>query len=172
MATTTSPDRRGALKALAGFFGAAVAALATVPVVGSVLTPLLRKEEKTDAFIDVLAEKDLQVGVPRRVELVSAATDAWTRSVTVLGAAWLLKQKDGSVTALSTVCPHSGCAISQKSTTTYGCPCHDSTFQLDGVSTEGPSPRPMDTLKVEVTNGRVLVRHARFRVGVKTKEEV
>ncbi|MBX7102345.1 MAG: Rieske (2Fe-2S) protein [Myxococcaceae bacterium] len=173
MATATTPsDRRGVLKLLAGFLGAGMAALATVPVVGSVLTPLLRKTPSAGGFIDVLAEKELVADVPHRVELSSTQIDAWNTSTAVLGAAWVLKKKDGSLTALSTVCPHSGCSISQKTKDTYGCPCHASTFSLDGTATEGPSPRPMDPLTVQVKDGRVLVKHARFRIGTKEREEI
>jgi Rieske Fe-S protein len=115
---------------------------------------------------------DLQEGVPKRVELVSVVVDGWTRAVGVIGAVWLLKKPDGTVSAMSTVCPHSGCSINQKSKTTYGCPCHDSTFQLDGTATDGPSPRPMDGLEVQVKDKDVFVKYRRFKIGVKEKTEL
>src|SRR4051812_35347066 len=108
-----SSDRRNFLKMFAAALGAAVAAMATVPVLGSVLTPLLRKKEDDAGLIRAVAKKDLVVGVPRRVELTATVVDGWTRNVGVVGAAWLLKSEDGKVTALSSVCPHSGCSIGQ-----------------------------------------------------------
>ncbi len=116
---------------------------------------------------------DLPKGVPKRhVELISTVVDGWTRAVGVVGAVWLLKGKDGSVTALSSVCPHSGCSINQKSKASYGCPCHDSTFELDGKATDGPSPRPMDPLDVQVKDKDVFVKWKRFKIGVKDRQEL
>lgn len=169
-------DRRGALKGIAALFGAAAAALASVPVLGSALTPLLRRRAaKAEGGGTLAAVKldALQVGVPRRVELVSTVRDGWTTATGVLGAVWVLKHADGRVTALSSVCPHSGCSIKlEAGGAQYACPCHDSAFGLDGVQRYGPSPRAMDPLEVQVEDGQVRVRWARFKVGVKERTEI
>ncbi len=162
-------DRRGFLKILAGLFAAATAALATVPVLGAALTPLLRKQEDDASLIKAVAEKDLIPGVPRRVELTAVVVDGWTRAIGVVGTAWVMKKADGSISALSSVCPHSGCSIGQKTKETYGCPCHASAFSFEGVPLEGPSPRTMDPLPVEVKDGTVYVKWLRFKVGVKDR---
>lgn len=163
-------DRRGFLKILAGVFGSAIAAAATVPVLGAALTPLIRRKEDDANLIKAVPEKDLVVGIPRRVELTSVVVDGWTRAVGVVGAAWLLKKPDGSISALSSICPHSGCSIGQKTKETYGCPCHASAFSFDGTPLEGPSPRTMDPLTVEVKDGSVFVKWMRFKVGVKERK--
>jgi Rieske Fe-S protein len=165
-----SSDRRGFLKILAGLLGAAVAAAATVPVFGSVLTPLLRRREDEGNLIKACPEKELIVGVPKRVELVATVIDGWTRAVGVVGAAWLLKGADGKVSALSSVCPHSGCSIGQQSKDAYSCPCHKSLFTLEGTPTEGPSPRPMDPLPIEVREGAIWVKWVRYKIGVKERK--
>jgi menaquinol-cytochrome c reductase iron-sulfur subunit len=164
-----TPDRRGFLKLFAGLLGAAAAAMATVPVLGAVLTPLLRKKEDDTSLIQALPEKELVVGLPRRVELVSTVVDGWSRAVGVVGAVWLLKGADGKVSALSSICPHSGCSIGQQSKDTYSCPCHKSLFALDGTPQEGPSPRPMDPLSVEVKDGTVWVKWVKYKIGVKER---
>lgn len=165
-------DRRGVLKAIGALLAGASAALASVPVLGSVLTPMLRPKPDSGGYLFGCALKELIVGVPKRVELTSTIVDGWSRQVGVVGAAWLLKQADGNITALSTVCPHSGCSINQKADQAYGCPCHDSTFGLDGVASEGPSPRPMDPLEVSVRDDQVMVKYRRFKIGVKERQEV
>jgi Rieske Fe-S protein len=169
-----SSDRRGFLKVLAGALGATVAAAATVPVLGSVLTPLLKKRDDEGGQIRACPEKELIVGVPKRVELTSTVVDGWTRAVGVVGAAWLLKDKSGKVSALSSVCPHSGCSIGQAagSKDQYSCPCHKSLFTLDGTPTEGPSPRAMDPLPVEVKDGGVWVKWVRYKIGVKERRSL
>ena len=100
------------MKALTVFFGAALAAIAAVPVVGAALTPLIRKPPGGSSdFLAAGSVDELEVGVPRRVELTATVVDGWSRSLGVVGAAWLLKRPDGKVEALSSVCPHSGCTI-------------------------------------------------------------
>jgi Rieske Fe-S protein len=165
-------ERRGFLKLLAGGLAAVAAAIATVPVLGSVVTPLLKPKGDDGGLLRAAALSELQVGVPKRAELIATVVDGWTRAVGVVGAVWLLKKPDGTVTALSSVCPHSGCSINQKTKTTYGCPCHDSTFELDGKSTDGPSPRPMDPIEVTVKEKDVWVKYKRFKVGVKERQEL
>jgi menaquinol-cytochrome c reductase iron-sulfur subunit len=172
MADAPAAQRRGFLKLLAGLFASGVAALATVPVVGAALTPLLKPKADDGGLLRAASLADLVEGLPKRVELVSTVVDGWTRAVGVVGAVWLLKKPDGTVSALSTVCPHSGCSIGQKSKSSYGCPCHDSTFQLDGTATEGPSPRAMDPIEVQIKGKDVWVRYRRFKVGIKERQEI
>ncbi len=166
------PDRRGFLKVITTLLGAAAAGLATVPVIGSALSPLFAKKDESGGFLPAAAFNELEANVPRRVELIATVTDTWTTQVGVVGACWLLKKNDGSVSALSTLCPHSGCSINLQTKETYGCPCHASSFSFEGTPLEGPSPRPMDPLKTEVKDGKVSVRYARFKVGVKEREEL
>jgi Rieske Fe-S protein len=172
MAELPKAERRSFLKLLAGALAAAGGALATVPVLGSVVTPLLKPKADDGGLMRAAALTELQEGVPKRVELIATVIDGWTRAVGVIGAVWLLKKSDGGVTALSSICPHSGCSINQKSRTTYGCPCHDSTFELDGKATDGPSPRPMDPLEVQVKDKDVWVKYRRFKIGVKERQEI
>jgi menaquinol-cytochrome c reductase iron-sulfur subunit len=168
---TQTPDRRGVLKLLAGAFGAAVAALTTVPVLGSALTPLLRKAEEKGGFLPAGKVDELLPNVPKRVELTSVVTDGWSRQVGVVGACWVMKNEKGDVSALSSVCPHSGCSIKLENEKAYSCPCHASLFSFDGTPTTGPSPRAMDPLPVELKDGRVFVQWKRFKIGVKEREE-
>jgi menaquinol-cytochrome c reductase iron-sulfur subunit len=172
MADAPVAERRSVLKLIAGALAAAAAALATVPVLGSVVTPLLKPKPEDGGLLRAAGLGELVEGVPKRVELVSTVVDGWTRAVGVIGAVWLLKKPDGTVSALSTICPHSGCSINQKSKASYGCPCHDSTFELDGKATDGPSPRPMDPIEVQVKEKDVYVKYKRFKIGVKERQEI
>lgn len=52
-------------------------------------------------------------------------------------------------------CPHLGCTVPwvgpPDSQQAYHCPCHGSMYDYNGVRTGGPAPRPMDLMKIAVT---------------------
>ncbi len=166
--------RRGFLGTLTFVLGGALAALASVPVLGSVLSPLRRSEGPGELPpIPVGSVADFRVGVPRRVELVRAVEDAWSRSeATSVGAAWVTRHQDGTFSALSTVCPHLGCGVNAAPNGHFACPCHTSAFSPTGERLAGPAPRGLDPLRVEVRGDAVLVHHRRFKQGLAQREEV
>ena len=84
----------------------------------------------------------------------------------VLGAAWLRRGKDGQIAALSSVCPHKGCAIGfAEGAQRFECPCHSATFDLDGNRLSGPAERGLDPLPVIIERGRVKVTWVRYQNG-------
>jgi Rieske Fe-S protein len=56
----------------------------------------------------------------------------------------------GRFVGLSTTCPHRGCAVATVSGATIICPCHRSTFGLDGSVISGPAPRGLAPREVTV----------------------
>ena len=75
----------------------------------------------------------------------------------------------GGLLALSWKCTHLGCAAPWNADGAYpdgservgifDCPCHGSKFSVAGVLLNGPAPRSLDVLRVEVTaSGNVIVR--------------
>jgi Rieske Fe-S protein len=127
----------------------------------------------SDAFIPAGSLSQLSTKVPMKVDLYSDKVDAWNRVEHVkVGSAWVL-EREGQLVALSTVCPHLGCAIDYEAQAErFVCPCHDSYFDLDGKATEGPSPRDMDALEVQTEGDTVAIRYQRFKQGVDAKEPV
>ena len=61
----------------------------------------------------------------------------------------------GDYTAFSTTCPHQGCAVSSVEGTSIVCPCHGSTFGLDGSVLQGPAEAPLESRAITVTNGEI-----------------
>ena len=61
--------------------------------------------------------------------------------------------------ALPAVCTHLGCAPKWlEFENKFRCPCHGSGFTREGVNFEGPAPRALDRLKVDLTeDGELLV---------------
>lgn len=166
-------DRRKALKVVAA--GACTAAVgvgvlpAAAVVLSSATTPRLpgRRAGGDDGWRAVARWDELVAGTPLQAHVMGAEVDAW--SVTPdrrLGTVWLLRGGEGPETlrALSAICPHLGCLIERREGG-FVCPCHVSDFDRAGAPQRGPSPRAMDPIEARVSDGRVEVRWARFRLG-------
>lgn len=146
---------------------------ATVPVAAGikVLLDPLGRASGTGELIKITTLDTLPTdGVPRQFTVVSSRTDAWNRyASTPVGAIYLRRLADGRVEALHAVCPHAGCFIDYAPARGgFFCPCHNSSFTLEGKIAEAksPSPRPMDTLETEIRNEtEVWVKFQNFRAG-------
>ncbi|UJP40474.1 QcrA and Rieske domain-containing protein [Cellulomonas palmilytica] len=66
----------------------------------------------------------------------------------------LVQETAGTITALSAICTHQGCTV-QPADTELHCPCHGSTFQLDGTPVSGPAEEPLPAAEVHVEDGAV-----------------
>lgn len=169
-------SRRGFLKLATVAIGGAIGAVLSIPLVRMALYPMARKVVSTPTEpIDVIDEAAVpSEGPPLKVPIVATSVrDGWARGESVVvGSAYLSKGKDGKVLALSTACPHLGCAISyRESDDTFRCPCHRSGFARSGDKLEGPSKRGLDPLAAEVVDGRVKIRFVRYRPDIAEREE-
>lgn len=150
------------------------------PVLAGIMVLLdpLRRKGTAGAAIKVTTLASLpDDGVPRKFPVLSDKVDAWNKYHNVpVGAVYLRRASDGTVTALNVVCPHAGCFVDfAPGRGGYLCPCHNSTFALDGKITDpkSPSPRPMDSLPVEVrANGEIWVTFQNFQAGLPDKVPV
>lgn len=168
-----APDRRRFLKIATCALGGGVGAAVVIPAARYVLYPVGRRTVTAAAEpIDAIA-LDALGPVPIKVPLVaSSVRDAWATATDVaLGAAWVRRDEQGKVHALSSVCPHLGCAVAfDPAAKEFKCPCHDSAFTAAGEKIRGPSERGLDPLDVAVDGNRVKITWVRYRVGGATRE--
>ena len=177
MASSDEADpRRGFLKVVVAAASATIGFVAALPALALLSHPLRRKTiTGGDEPIRVRpTPSELPPGMPVRVELVADRQDGWARLEKVkVGAAWLVRSAGGQIRAFSTVCPHLGCGIDWDARAEkFACPCHQSTFALDGACLNGPSPRDLDELDVVTTASEIRVRYQRFRPASKLKEPI
>jgi Rieske Fe-S protein len=151
--------------------GAGLAGTVAVPAAGLVLFPLHEDVTSGGGEFVVVGDRDQFGEIPRRVEIFADRKDAWNRVNRVrIGAAFVV-ERGGTLSAFTTVCPHLGCGIDfDESSSCFKCPCHRSSFDLDGALTEGPAPRGLDALELEDREGSIAVMYQRFRQGVAQKE--
>jgi menaquinol-cytochrome c reductase iron-sulfur subunit len=135
------------------------------------LDPLRRKAASNTDPIKVTTLAALpDDGVPRKFPVLADKTDAWNKYRNVpIGAVYLRRTTDGKIEALNVVCPHAGCFVDYSSDRNkFVCPCHNSSFALDGkiADPKSPSPRALDALAVEVRNNdEVWVTFENFQAG-------
>jgi len=137
--TPSGPSRRGLLKGLtvaawAGLVGAAGLGL------GAMLRLISSGGASAPGPVDLGPAGGLGVGQARDVGLVALARD---------GEGWF---------ALSLVCPHLGCRPAwHPASGRFLCPCHGSSFALDGSRLTGPAPRGLAHLALERGPGGKLI---------------
>jgi Rieske Fe-S protein len=179
----TRPENQAEPPTRRSFFqqGAALVIGAMVSVVpflaglAVLFDPLRRKSGGAAGFVSVASLDSLPVdGAPRKFTVVAERTDAWNRYPKApVGAVYLRRTGERSVQALQVVCPHAGCFVEFLTDRgSFLCPCHNSTFAVDGAikDAKSPSPRPLDSLEVEVRNGNeIWVKFQHFRTATSRK---
>ena len=127
------------------------------------LDPILRSKKskaagggELEGFIklDLTADALPADGTPVSVTVKSDLVDAWNRFRDVpVGSIWLRKNPDGGVVVFNSICPHLGCSVDyRRSENDFFCPCHTSSFSLDGTKTNEVPPRDMDSLELKTAN--------------------
>lgn len=172
--TPSQPDRRNYLtKAAAIAVSGLIAVVAPVAGLFTFLDPLRRKSEARK-MVRVTSLGALPAdGEPRKMPVLDTLIDAWNRTEDVpVGSVYVQKLGDESVRVLNSSCPHLGCSVGYlPAKHGYFCPCHKSSFKIDGslADTKSPAPRGMDQLEAEVRDGEVWVKFQNFRKGTAEK---
>ena len=106
-------------------------------------------EDAPEEWTAVLDEAELEEG-----KLTGAQAD---------GVGVLLVRKEKNLYGLIDRCSHRGCSLHEGNLEedTVVCPCHGSTFRLDGSIVKGPAASPQPALQVRVEGGKVEVRAAK-----------
>jgi menaquinol-cytochrome c reductase iron-sulfur subunit len=186
MSPTTEPDpsdRRDFLKkACCVALGGALAAAPVAAGMGLYLDPLLRAQPGGTASVKVkVTTLDAlpDDGVPRQFKVLASQVNGWTKTPeTAIGAVFLIRASGAppTVKAFNVACPHAGCFVEFVSqipdytppSPGYFCPCHNSSFQLDGQIARAGSPasRGLDELECFIQNGNeVWVLYQNFQAG-------
>jgi len=127
----------------------------------------------SEGFFRVASVDEIASVVPRRFTIVADKQDAWNFIENqAVGSVYLQKSETGDISCFHTTCPHAGCSVAyEQDSAAYHCPCHNSSFQLDGSKLEiggstNPSPRSLDKLDVKVDDdNNVFVRYVDYYTG-------
>lgn len=146
-------SRRQFLKQVTVVAGGVMTGLLGIPVLGFLLSPVLRREE--EAWRDVGAIDDFAVDETVAVTFLDAAPLSWA-GVAARRAAWLRRLDETTFVAFTVHCTHLGCPVRwQADARLFMCPCHGGVFNADGSVASGPLRAPLPGYPVRVRDGRV-----------------
>ena len=128
------------------------------PLFGKRQTPSRYKQTGGNAkpgYIRIAALNALSLGgAPQRFPVIAGQQDGWNYTPDQPIGAVFVQRTDTGIRVFNATCPHAGCSVSCNGES-FKCPCHNSSFELDGrkrISNSGrenPSPRDLDPLDVD-----------------------
>lgn len=168
--STAKISRRSFLSSLIGVMGGAMGLLVGVPVIGSLISPALKKAEES-SWVNLGPVASFPPNKPRLVPITLIRKDGWVTEP-VLKSVWVVTREDGGTTVFNPRCTHLGCAVDWREGSdgeAFYSPCHGGIFSIEGALLKGPPPRSLDTLEYEVRDGDLYCRYQDFRVGIPEK---
>ncbi len=164
------PRRDFLKKAAAAGIGTAIVVIPAGAGLAVLLDPLRRKASTGEKVFVTSLDSLPQNGAPQKFAILASRVDAWNKFPNApVGAVYLRRTGDKQVEALNVVCPHAGCFVDfRQDKKDYFCPCHNSSFGLDGkiADRKSPAPRGLDGLEVEIRNEKeVWVKFQNFQTG-------
>jgi menaquinol-cytochrome c reductase iron-sulfur subunit len=153
--SSADPERRRFLTRLSIALSSFVAAALGVPVVGFLLSPLVRKAPRV--WRQVGPVNRFKVGETVSVAFEDASPLPWA-GVTANSAAWLRRDGADRFTAFTVHCTHLGCPVRWLGEAQlFLCPCHGGVYNADGSVAAGPPPKSLPQYPVRVRDGQVEV---------------
>lgn len=138
-----------------------------MPMVRFAIDPVLQKKSSAGDLVNVSLSVDDITDTPQRVDWEVQQVDGWYES-SIKRTAWVFKDENGEIMALSPICTHLGCFVSWEGSDKYPnefyCPCHDGRYYKDGTNVPGTPPlRPLDVYEYAVENGMLFLGEAKPR---------
>jgi menaquinol-cytochrome c reductase iron-sulfur subunit len=146
--------------------GGFMAAGMLMPMVRFAVDPVLKANAGGD-FIPTPQKINDITEEPTRVDFTFEQKDAWYTSE-VTNTAWVYKDENGEIVALSPVCKHLGCVVDwntdKANQNRFYCPCHGGLYEKDGKNVPGTPPiAALDVYPTKEKDGFLLLGKAKPR---------
>lgn len=143
--------------------GGFMAAGMLVPMLRMAVDPVLQESSAGELANAGIAVEDL-TNKPQRIEWKVEQVDGWYKSK-VAQTAWVYKNDEGDIVALSPICKHLGCIVSWEGSEDYPnqfyCPCHGGRYYKSGENVPNTPPlAPLDVYETKVKNGMLFLGKA------------
>jgi menaquinol-cytochrome c reductase iron-sulfur subunit len=135
-----------------------------------ILYPVLAgaRADKWTEVGEVSEFEKLDTPVTKTIALVQR--DGW-REVVSDQPVFVSRSSNGMLQVLSPICPHLGCSVAwHEDQSKFICPCHGGQFAADGKRLSGPPARGLDSLDVQIKDGKLQVEFQYFRSNVPDRQ--
>ncbi len=155
-------SRRDFIKATTTIIGGLIGVVTTLPAIGYLISPSLRKSEET-GWIDLGALETYPLGIPTFFEFTRTQVNGWERTAMNYGV-FVVRQDEKNVRVFSNICTHLACRVSwHPDVRHYISPCHDGHFDLLGNNISGPPPRPLDEFVTRTEDDYLYIQLPAFK---------
>lgn len=152
-------SRRVFLFKIAVLLNAAIGTVLAIPLVGFVISPMLKKSSSTGAWIKLGDLSEFPAGQTRLAEFkspVASLDDGETAKIPC----WVRHSSTNEIDVFAINCAHLGCPVRWfAQSRLFLCPCHGGTYYEDGSRASGPPPRGLFKYRTRV-EGTSLLIHA------------
>ncbi|MGM9922693.1 MAG: ubiquinol-cytochrome c reductase iron-sulfur subunit [Bacillus sp. (in: firmicutes)] len=138
--------------------GGFMAAGMIMPMVRFAVDPVLQASAEDGFVVTKLKESEL-TDEPQKVSFTVEQKDGWHESEETR-LAWVFKDDEGNIVALSPICKHLGCMVDwntdKANPNRFFCPCHYGAYEKNGKNVPGTPPiGPLDVYEAKVKDGFV-----------------
>jgi menaquinol-cytochrome c reductase iron-sulfur subunit len=145
--------RRRFLSALSIGLAGVAGAVLSIPILGYLLSPLLKPSPREWVDLGVLGEFPLGTTVLRKIQNPSPLPWAGQTAVT---AAWVRRTADADFVVFAVNCTHLGCPVNWlPEAHLFLCPCHGGVYNADGSVAGGPPPRSLFRYETRIRGDRL-----------------
>jgi menaquinol-cytochrome c reductase iron-sulfur subunit len=161
MEKSQGPDRRGFHTTIIYALWAVITGAISLPAAVYLLATPKSKKESGSGWVEAGDVTQLKPNVPEEFVFRRNRLDGW-KVTSEKTTAWVIRQDDTQVVAFTPQCTHLGCAYSyDEKNREFLCPCHTSTFGLDGKVLTGPAPRALDRYETKIAGTKLLLGEVR-----------
>ena len=149
-------SRRQFLTRVSLALGAWGTAIVAVPIVGFVLSPLVRKPPQVWRAVGALDA--FPPGQTVQVTFLDPSPLPWA-GVSARAAAWVRRDGEQQFVAFAVNCTHLGCPVRWlPDAGLFMCPCHGGVYYEDGARASGPPERGLFEYAYKVEDGKLYIK--------------
>jgi Rieske Fe-S protein len=95
---------------------------------------------------------------PSSVQAIAKTADVPVGSGVIVDDVVITQPTPGTFNGFSAICTHAGCTVAEVLGASINCPCHGSSFNLDGSVAKGPAKRPLDARGIVVQGDSIALQ--------------
>ena len=93
-----------------------------------------------------------------QVQAIARTADIPVGSGVIVDDVVITQPAEGKFNGFSAICTHAGCTVAEVVGASINCPCHGSSFNLDGTVAKGPANRPLDAKGIVVQGDSIALK--------------